>query len=857
LGTRESSPQARLRQPSPRFSRRDAPHPFARSLVLSMDVESRNRRIMETLWQDLRYSLRTLLKRPGFTFVVVATLALGIGANATIFTWIKSVLLASLPGIEQPEKLVEIWGATRNNSALSSSYVDYLDYRDQNSVLSGLIAHQVVPLNLGRSEKPERVWGAIVSGNYFEVLGVKALIGRTFLPEEDRTPNTHPVVVIGYGLWERRFGADPKVLGRTITLNEHDFTVIGVAPTDFASPFAGLALDVWTPVMMKDYVARPHFSLTDRGSRWLMVMGRLKPGATVPQAQANVAAIASHLQHEYPQTNEQLGVAVYSVMQSPFSLKQNMRPALAILMAAVAVVLLIACANVANLLLARAASRRKEIALRLALGGSRGRLVRQMLTESFVLASLGAALGLAIAFWTARSLAAFLPPYAIRASFDTRPDAVVFAFTLGLTVITTLLFGLAPTLHASKLDMVTAMKDNTVTVGRGPRKISLRHSLVITQVVLSMVALISAGLFVRSLREAYKADPGFDPHGVLLASFDPFLSGYDESRGREFYRRLVERIRTVPGIQSATLARRLPLTDGGIAFANVAIDGYAPAKDEDMRLNYETVGPQYFQTMRIPFVYGRDFDERDREGAHGVVIINETMARRYWPGGDALGRRLKLTKDWLEVVGIAKDVKNRSLSETPQPFLYLPLLQDYRSNMILVARTAIEPEQMSQLVRAEVAALDPGIPIFDVKTLEEHLGISLFLQRMAATLLSIFGLLALSLAAIGLYGVMAYSVSQRTRELGIRVSVGAERRDIFKLILGQGLAISVVGLLAGLVAALAVTRLTAKLLYGVSATDPVTFIVITLLLLCVTLLACYFPARRATKVDPMIALRFE
>jgi predicted permease len=788
---------------------------------------------------------------------VVFTLALGIGANATIFTWIKAVLLASLPGIEQPEKLVEIWGATRNNSALSSSYVDYLDYRDQNKVLSGLIAHQVLPLNLGRSEKPERVWGAIVSGNYFDVLGVRALIGRTFLPEEDRTPNTHPVVVIGYGLWERRFGSNPNVLGRTITLNEHDFTVIGVAPKDFASPFAGLALDVWTPVMMKDYVARPHFSLTDRGSRWLMVMGRLKPGATVPQAQANIATIAGHLEQEYPQTNEQLGVAVYSVLQSPFSLKQDMRPALAILMAAVAVVLLIACANVANLLLARAASRRKEMALRLALGGSRGPLVRQMLTESFVLASLGAALGLVIAFWTARSLALFLPPYANRASFDTRPDAVVFVFTLGLAAITTLLFGLAPTLHASKQDLVTAMKDNTATVGRGPRKASLRHALVITQVALSMVALISAGLFVRSLRQAYRADPGFDPRGVLLASFDPFLSGYDESRGREFYRRLVERVRTVPGIQSATLARRLPLTDGGIAFASVAIDGYAPAKDEDMRLNYETVGPQYFQTMRIPFVHGRDFNERDQEGAPGVVIINETMARRYWPGGDALGRRIKLTKDWLEIVGIAKDVKYRRLREAPQPFLYLPLLQDYRSNMILVARTVTEPEQMSQSVRAEVAALDPEIPIFDFKTLEEHVGISLYLQRMAATLLSIFGLLALSLAAIGLYGVMAYAVSQRTRELGIRVSVGAERHDIFKLILGQGLAISVVGLLAGLVAALAVTRLTANLLYGVSATDPVTFIVIALLLLCVTLLACYFPARRATKIDPMIALRVD
>jgi len=588
-----------------------------------------------------------------------------------------------------------------------------------------------------------------------------------------------------------------------------------------------------------------------------MVMGRLKPGATVPQAQANIAAIASHLEQEYPQTNEQLGVAVYSVMQSPFSLKQNMRPALAILMAAVAVVLLIACANVANLLLTRAASRRKEIAVRLALGGSRGRLVWQMLTESFVLASLGAALGLAIAFWTARSLAAFLPPYASRASFDTRPDAVVFAFTLGLTVITTLLFGLAPTLHASKQDLVTAMKDNTATVGRGPRKVSLRHALVITQVALSMVALISAGLFVRSLREAYAADPGFDPRGVLLASFDPFLSGYDESRGREFYRRLVERVKTVPGIQSATLARRLPLTDGGIAFANVAIDGYAPAKDEDMRLNYETVGPQYFQTMRIPFVHGRDFDERDQEGARGVVIINETMARRYWPGGDALGRRLKLTKDWLEIVGIAKDVKNRSLSEAPQPFLYLPLLQDYRSNMILVARTAIEPEKMSQSIRAEVAALDPEIPIFDFKTLEDHVGISLYLQRMAATLLSIFGLLALSLAAVGLYGVMAYTVSQRTRELGIRISVGAKQGDVLKLILGQGLTLAVIGMIGGLITALAVTRLSAHLLYGISAADPVTFTGIAALLFGVALAASYFPARRATRVDPMIALRMD
>src|SRR5215469_1007002 len=317
--------------------------------------------MMETFWQDLRLSIRFLRSSPSFTLTVVFTLALGIGANATIFTWIKAVLLTPVPGIVQPEKLVEIWGATHNNSALSLSYMDYLDFRDRNQALSGLFAHQVLPLNLGRAEKPERVWGAIVSGNYFDVLGIKALIGRTFLPEEDRTPNTHPVVVIGYGLWQRRFGADPSILGRTIALNEHDFTIIGVSPKDFTGPFADITLDVWTPVMMKDYVARPHFSLTDRASRWLMVMGRLKPGATIPQAQANIAGIASQLEHDYPQTNEKMGVALYSVMQSPFSLKHDLQPALAILMAAVAVVLMIACANVANLLLARAASRRKEI----------------------------------------------------------------------------------------------------------------------------------------------------------------------------------------------------------------------------------------------------------------------------------------------------------------------------------------------------------------------------------------------------------------------------------------------------------------------------------------------------------------
>ena len=813
--------------------------------------------MIETLRQDLRYALRTLWARPGFTLIVVVTLALGIGANATIFTWIKEVLLEPLPGIQRPEELVEIWGDTRNNSALSLSYPDYKDFRDRNVVLSGLIAHQVLAFNLGRGGKPERVWGAIVSGNYFGVLGVKTAIGRTFSPEEDLTPDAHPVAVIGYGLWQRRFGADPNVVGQTIALNEHNFTIIGVTPKDFGSSFAGIALDVWTPVMMKDYVARPHFSLTDRGSRWLMMMGRLRHGTTVVQAQENFAAIAHQLAGSYPQTNEQMGAKVYSLTQSPHNIKSAFKPALTVLTAAVLIVLLIACANVANLLLARATSRRKEIAVRLALGAGRRRLLQQTLIESLLLASLGAVGGLALAFLTARAFAAFLPPYGLPVSFDTRPDGAVVAFALALAVVTAVVFGLAPALQSSTPDLVGTLKDSAIVLGGWRRRVSLRHALVMIQVALSTTALISAGLFIRSLREASNADPGFDPRGVLLVSFDPFLSGYDDDHGREFYRRLVERVAALPGIQSVTLARRLPLTLSGIAFSSVAIDGYTPRPDEDMHLNYETVGPNYFQTVHIPLLQGRDFDERDEQRTQGVVVISQAMAKRYWANGDALGRQLKLDKGWLRIIGIAKDVKYRSLSESPQPFLYLPVLQDYRSNMILVARTSGAPEKMTRAVQAAVAAIDPQMPLFDVKTLEEHIGLSLYIQRMAATLLSTFGLLALLLAAVGLYGVMAYFVTARTRELGIRISIGAQRLDVLKLVFRQGLTLATVGVFGGLLVALTFTRLSAHLLYGVSATDPITFTLVALLLIGIALVATYFPARRATRIDPIIALRHD
>jgi putative ABC transport system permease protein len=554
-------------------------------------------------------------------------------------------------------------------------------------------------------------------------------------------------------------------------------------------------------------------------------------------------------------------VEVYSLTRSPYGLKRTLRPALAILMTVVTLVLLIACANIANLLLARATSRRREIAIRTALGASRLRLVQQLLTESLLLAGMGGMSGLLLAFWTARSLSAFIPPFGLAVSFDTNPDVGVLGFTLAVTVITGLLFGLVPALQASRPDMVATLKDEMVTLGRGRHRVTLRHLLVVAQVALSVLTLVGAGLFVRSLWHAQRADPGFNSDGVVLASFDPFLNGYDETKGREFYRRFIEHVETIPGMQSVTLARRLPLTLSGIAFAAVTVEGYAAGRDEDLRINYETVGPKYFQTMGIRLVRGRDFNERDDERVPGVVVINETMARRFWPGPNsieaAMGKRLKLGKDWLEIVGIAGEVKQRRLDEPPQPFLYLPLLQDYRSNMILVARTSLESGMALRAVERAAATLDANMPVFDVKTMNEHISISLFLPRMAATLLALFGLLALLLATIGLYGVMSYSVGQRTREIGIRISIGAQRRDVLRLVMGQGLILSLIGIVIGLVAALGLTRLIASLLFGVSATDPVTFGLITLLLACVALAACYFPARRATKVDPMVALRNE
>ncbi|MFN2455425.1 MAG: ABC transporter permease [Pyrinomonadaceae bacterium] len=818
---------------------------------------------MKTLWQDIRYGLRLLWKSPGFTIIAVLSLSLGIGANATIFAWVKTVLLRPLPGVEASDQLVAFHGVlTRSeNRPISTSYPDYKDYRDRNEVFSGLFAYGLNPFNLsGGDSQPERIWGETVSGNYFDVLGVKPVKGRGFLPEEDATPGSHPVVVLSYRLWQRRYGGDPDLVGKTITLNNKNFTVVGIAPQQFAGTYVGLATELYVPLAMIGEVKPDGGSLlTRRGNQWLQVIGRLKPNVTFAQAQANTQSIARALAQEYPRTNDGHDVALFTLARDTDGAQVILLPVLTILMVVAGLVLLIACANVANLLLARAAARRREIGIRLALGASRGRIVRQLLTESVLLALLGGIAGLFIALWTAGSLGSFVPPIGLPVSLQVNLDARVLGFTFLVSLATGVLFGLAPALASSRPDLVSTLKDESGSVAGGRGKGRFRNSLVVAQIALSLVSLIGAGLFVRSLQRAQTISPGFDPDNVLLASFDLFPNGYDEARGTQFYRALTERVGNLPGVESVSLADSIPLGLLGNSSQGVSIEGYTPRRDEELNFAYNTIAPGFLRTMRIPLASGREFEATDGEKSQGVVIINETAARRYFaPGQDADGKRLKDSNGHdLLIVGVAKDIKYKTLNEPPKPYMYLPLFQNYTPDMTLVVRTKSNPLSVLSGVRNEVHALDANVALFNEKTLVEHAGVSLFAQRLAVTFLSVFGLLALALAAIGIYGVMAYSVAQRTHEIGVRMALGAQTSDVLKLITRQGFALAITGIGIGLLSALALTHLLTSLLYGVSAIDPLTFIVMPLLLGGVALLACYVPARRATKVDPMIALRHE
>ena len=817
---------------------------------------------MEQLLTDLRLAARLLAKSPGFTAVAVLSLALGVGANTTIFSLLNALLLQPLPGRE-PARLATVYTSDSSGPIYgASSYPDYLDFRSGSRAFEGLAAYGIKPLLFTAGGESQRILAQLVTGNFFDLLGLQASYGRTLLAGED-VEGQHPVVVLSDALWRSRFGADPAVVGRTIALNGKPFTVVGIGPAGFTGLMRGVGVDVFVPLAMQGALTGD--SLESRGDRGLLLIGRLRRGARIEEARAELAVVARqlHASHRDMWTNVRGEPRVVSVLPEDASrvlpmIRRPLSAFLAVLFAAVGLVLLIACSNVASLLLARASSRRRELAVRMALGAGRARLVRQLLTESLLLSVTAGVLGVALAALALELILAFQPPLPFSLALGLELDRRVLLFALGLSLATGVGFGLLPALRASGTAPIDALKARGEAVrGRGMR---LRDALVVAQVAGSLVLLVGAGLFLRSLSRAQAIDPGFDPERAVVFSVDLAAQGYDAHRGAAFYGALQERLAATPGVKAVSFATYLPLTLGGERRGMSAV-GYTPAPGEDSEVSSSFVGANYFETMRSTLVRGRGFTLADAPGTRPVVVVNEAFVRRYWPGRSGLGERVALPWEGgdvtLEVIGVARDGKYVSLGEEPTPYVFLPQRQLYRSQMAVVVRTQGDPTALVPALRRQVSALDPTLPVYEVKTLVAHLGTALFPARAAATLLGLTGVLALFLAAIGLYGVLSYLVTLRTREIGVRMALGARRQDVLQLVVGRGLRLAGIGLAVGLALSLGITRFLSFLLYGTSPLDPVTFASVVALLLGVALAAAWTPAWRASRVEPSVALREE
>ena len=807
---------------------------------------------------DVRHALRGLARVPGFTAVAVLTLAIGIAAITTVFSWVQAVFLEPLRGVPDHTSLRLVWGRSRDAEPRGFSIPNFRDLQkacQDGDVPFDVAFFSLATVNLMEGDRPERLWVSLVSGNFFEVLRVPPAAGRTFTPDEGRAP--HPVAVLSHRLWQRRFRGDPGLVGRTIRLNGAPYTVVGVAAPDFYGADIGASADLWIPVPMEQRILGGESRWDQRGRSWMEAIARLRSGATDEQAGAALAAVSARLAAAWPEYNEGVTLHLYRFWNAPGS--REPRLALTVAGAMALLVLVLACANVANLLLVRALGRRREAAIRLALGTGRGGLIQLLLAEGLVLAVLAGVAGLLASLWSQRLFLALAPITDRPPSPPPSIDLRVLGFAAAVSLSTGVLFSLAPAFQMASPRLATVLRDEGGAVSGG-RKSRLRGALVVTQVALACVLLISAGLFARSLQAASRLDPGFSARRVLLASLDVFPNGYDEARGRTFYRELLRRLATLPGVESATAAMQLPLS-GRFSSTSVEIAGYVPKPEEEMSVGYNIVGPRYFETMGIDVLQGRGIDRQDDERATAVVVINETMARRYWvqdgPLGNAIGSTIRWRNRELTVVGIVRDGDYRRLREDPRPFLYFPLLQSYLSGTILHVRTVGDPEELAGAVRAEVRRLDPALPLSGVQTLEEHLRLATFAPRLLATFLGGLGTIALLLSTVGLYNVIRTAVSQRTREIGVRMALGAQPTEVARLVLGQGLLLALLGAGLGLAAAFAASRLLASQLYGVSATDPVVFTAVVALLAAVSALASWLPARRAAAVDPMVALRGE
>ena len=806
---------------------------------------------MDAFLNDIRYAIRNLLKRPAFTIIAAVTLALGIGANSAIFSAVYSLLLKPLP-FPDIDRVITIWdkapsrGYTHNEVAMAN----YLDWRAQNHSFDQLALYRWWSVNLTGIDTPERIQGFQVTANFIDVTGIKPIMGRAFTEEENQ-PGKGDVAIIANSLWQRRFGGDPAIVGKTIIVNRLPLTIVGVMPNTLSYPVPG---EIYAPLTITPALA------SNRQTHDSYVIGRLKPGVSVQSAQADIDNLTARLEQQYPETNTDVGATVFPIIADTV---RKYDTGVWVAMLAVTFVLLIACANVANLMLARASGRQREIALRAALGATRWRIVRQLLTESVIVALLGGLLGVLVAVWGLDALRAANPGDAARFAPGWSQLGInfpVLAFTIALSVLSGLVFGLAPALQVSRPDLNESLKEGSRQ--SSGRSHGLRSSLVVFEIALSLVLLVCAGLFFRSFLTLFKTDPGFDPDHVLTMNLIlPRAKYKEEAQGAAFYKELVQRVKAIPGVESAAAVNFLPL-GGSNASEDYLIEGEpAPAPGHENEGRYRVCTAAYFSTMRIPIVKGRAFTEQDKAGATPVVIVNETLARKHWPGQDPLGKRIRFDypiekAPWMEIVGVSKDVRHElTLAVTPE--LYLPHPQDSWNSMVLVARTTVDPASLAGAIRQTVWAIDKDQPVFDVRTMEQVRSLSVGLQTFSSLMIGIFAGIALLLASIGIYGVMAFMVTQRTQEIGIRMALGARGTDVLRLVLANGMKLAVIGLSIGLVVAWAVTRLFAKLLTGVKPTDLLTFTLVSLCLLASAFLACYVPARRATKVDPLKALRYE
>ncbi len=813
---------------------------------------------METLLKDFRYGVRMLMKRPGFTAVAIIALALGIGANTAIFSVINAVILKPLP-FSDPDRLIRVYETDKHRGLTqgSASYPDFADWRDQNHVFERIAAfHDSGPVLTG-GDDAVRLQGAVVSADLFALLGATPVLGRTFLPEEDKPGDSGRVVILSYGLWQRQFNSDPNILGRSLTLDSVNHSVVGVMPAGFQFPISNEPVELWTTFAAESQGADA--MTAQRGAHYLRVIARLKPDVAISQAQSEMDTIASRLEQQYPDENSHRGVYVVGALED---LVGDVRPALLLLLGAVGCVLLIACANVANLLLARATTRHKEMAIRAALGASRMRVVRQLLTESVTLSLAGGALGLLVALWATDLFVALSGDDLPRAT-GIRLDGGVLLFTLAVSVLTGVIFGLVPAIQSSRPDLSESLKEGGRSSTDGARRNTIRSVLVVFEVAIAIVVLVCAGLLIESLRRLQNINPGFNSKNVLTLKMGLPDVKYTTEKQVAFYRELLERINALPGVARASAVLPLPL-GGDRVRVSFETEGRPMAQGDLPTAELRTIGMDYFAAMGIPLVKGRDFTARDNGKAPGVIIVNSAFVEKFFPGEDPIGKHIKpgISFDeneppMREIVGVVGNVRHLKLDAAEDAEFYAPHAQIPFDSMTIVVKSENDPRGLSGAIQQEVSAIDKDLPVFEIKTLDDYVAGAVARPRFNTLLLAIFAGLALVLTAVGLYGVMSYAVAQRTHEIGIRMALGAQSSDVLKLVVSQGMLLTLIGVAIGLVAAFALTRLMSSLLYGVSATDPLTFVIVAATLSAVALAACWLPARRATKVDPMVALRYE